>query len=181
MAPLTSGEHAAENGSGPYRRERFAQIPGFPDYWVSILGRVISWKHIRPRVVKPRLSREYLVVDLMAGGKRYTRRVHRLVLAAFVGPCPPEHEAAHLNGQHTDNRLANLKWATRRENAQHRRVHGTQTAGTTHVHAKLTAQQVRELRTRAAGGESLASIARHFSVHGTTALRVVRGERYADV
>ena len=57
--------------------------------------------------------------------KLHRALVHRLVLEAFVGPCPAEHECAHLNGARDDNRLLNLSWVTRAENAHHKRVHGT--------------------------------------------------------
>ncbi|MCR4338868.1 MAG: NUMOD4 motif-containing HNH endonuclease, partial [Gemmatimonadaceae bacterium] len=39
-------------------------------------------------------------------------KVHRLVLAAFVGPCPPGQQCNHKNGKRDDNRLANLEWVT---------------------------------------------------------------------
>jgi hypothetical protein len=42
--------------------------------------------------------------------------VHRLVLLAFVGPCPAGHEVLHLNHQPADNRLENLRYGTRSEN-----------------------------------------------------------------
>lgn len=42
--------------------------------------------------------------------------VHALMLMAFVGPRPPEYMACHWNDDPADNRLANLRWATRSEN-----------------------------------------------------------------
>lgn len=46
-------------------------------------------------------------------GSRYPHSyVHRLVLEAFVGPCPPGMEACHWNGIPGDNRLHNLRWDT---------------------------------------------------------------------
>lgn len=47
------------------------------------------------------------------GGGLSSRRavsVHRLVLLAFVGPCPPGCEADHVNRDRSDNRLVNLRW-----------------------------------------------------------------------
>lgn len=57
-------------------------------------------------------------------GKNY--RVHRLVLAAFVGPCPEGKECSHKDGNKLNNHVSNLEWATRLENARMRQVHGTQ-------------------------------------------------------
>ena len=52
-------------------------------------------------------------------GKRTpkTHPVHKLVLEAFQGPCPPGYKARHLNDQPHDNRAANLMWGTHQENA----------------------------------------------------------------
>jgi hypothetical protein len=38
--------------------------------------------------------------------------VHRLVLRAFIGPCPSGCECLHANDIKTDNRLTNLSWNT---------------------------------------------------------------------
>ena len=58
--------------------------------------------------------------------------VHRLVLEAFVGPCPPGQQCRHLNGIPTDNRLENLAWGTPSEDNFDRIRHGT------HQHSKKT-------------------------------------------
>lgn len=42
--------------------------------------------------------------------------VHHLVLEAFVGPRPPGMIACHWNDVPDDNRLANLRWGTIRDN-----------------------------------------------------------------
>jgi len=52
--------------------------------------------------------------------------VHRAVLLAFVGPCPPGHVCRHLNDNPADNRwspdpeLNNLVWGTKKQNAEDR-------------------------------------------------------------
>ena len=43
--------------------------------------------------------------------------VHRLVLEAFVGPCPEGMECRHLEGDTANNALSNLAWGTPQENA----------------------------------------------------------------
>jgi HNH endonuclease/NUMOD4 motif len=42
--------------------------------------------------------------------------VHRLVLAAFTGPCPEGQEVRHLDGDPSDNTLEHLAYGTRQEN-----------------------------------------------------------------
>jgi hypothetical protein len=71
--------------------------------------------------------------------------VHRLVLEAFVGPCPAGMEACHNNGVRTDNRLENLRWDTRSANCRDRIRHGTTNfpRGIAHGMSKLTEEDVR--------------------------------------
>jgi hypothetical protein len=42
--------------------------------------------------------------------------VHRVVLEAFVGPCPEGMECRHLDGNSANNQVDNLKWGTPSEN-----------------------------------------------------------------
>lgn len=104
--------------------EAWAPIPRHPDYEVSTLGRVRSWKTYGP--VKPRI-----LVTHMEGGyvratlSRAQRRVHQLVLEAFVGPRPEGLLTRHLDGDPTNNRLDNLAYGTPSENMRDRRDHGT--------------------------------------------------------
>jgi hypothetical protein len=60
-------------------------------------------------------SRGYLGVRLIYGGKPYRLYVHRIVWAMAHGSWP-ENEIDHINGIRDDNRLANLREATRHEN-----------------------------------------------------------------
>lgn len=54
----------------------------------------------------------YLRLHLHKDGVRKEHRIHRLVLEAFVGPCPIGNEACHNNSNPADNRLENLRWDT---------------------------------------------------------------------
>lgn len=92
--------------------ETWRRVPGITGYLVSDAGRVMSTRREQVRILRPgRLRKGYLGVNL---GRSY--RVHRLVLEAFVGPCPEGQEARHLNGDPADNRLENLAWGTSSEN-----------------------------------------------------------------
>jgi len=57
-----------------------------------------------------------LQVRLKVGEIKKTFRVHRLVLEAFVGPCPHGCEACHRNNDPSDNRIENLRWDTKQSN-----------------------------------------------------------------
>ena len=53
-----------------------------------------------------------------------SKRVHRLVLEAFVGPCPEGMVACHYDDNKENNRLENLRWDTERENMWDRTRNG---------------------------------------------------------
>lgn len=105
--------------------ERWLPVVGFEDrYQVSDLGRVYSLitgqllsLRTTDRDGRPRVS-------LTGGAKVRTRPVHRLVLEAFVGPCPDGMEGCHSNGDTSDNRLVNLRWDTKSANMQDCLAHG---------------------------------------------------------
>jgi len=52
----------------------------------------------------------------VALGKRNSASVHRLVMLAFVGPCPAGHEVLHDDHNPANNALTNLRYGTRSEN-----------------------------------------------------------------
>ena len=101
-------------------------IPGHEGlHEISSLGRVRildridrSGAHRRGKVLNARaINGAHLMVTLYKDGARRDALVHRLVLEAFVGPCPSGQEACHANDDPRDNRLENLRWDTRSANA----------------------------------------------------------------
>jgi hypothetical protein len=134
----------------------------FGEYSVDRLGRVYSGS----RELKTwSLPSGYRQVNLGRGVRRY---VHRLVLEAFVGPCPEGEECRHLNGDPGDNRLANLCWGTVAENRMDKVRHGT---------GKLSEDDVRSIRARRAGGALVREIAEEFGISPSHASMVCRGKR----
>jgi HNH endonuclease/NUMOD4 motif len=107
-------------------------------YSVSSHGRVVShgradaWLSGSRQLSWNINNKGYALVGLHLDGKAYKRQVSRLVLEAFVGPCPEGMEAAHLNGTPLDNRVQNLAWVTHTENVRHQEAHGTKSCGERH-------------------------------------------------
>lgn len=101
-------------------RIEYWRSTGVTGYEVSNAGRVRGPRGIlRPFAGD---ARGHLKVDLC--GRRVF--VHRLVLDAFVGPCPDGMEGCHNNGNPADNRVENLRWDTRSANVidiRERRTH----------------------------------------------------------
>ena len=119
--------------------EEWRAIVGYEGrYEVSDQGRVRSLDRVDSRGCKrkgnilrlqPGKPRPYPYVTL---GHSDRRRVHRLVIEAFVGPCPPGTEVLHANDDPSDNRLSNLRYDTRSANILDRVRNGT------HNHANKT-------------------------------------------
>jgi hypothetical protein len=82
-------------------------------------------------------------------------------------------EACHNNGAKEDNRLANLRWDTRKNNHADKRLHGTHPAGENHAQSKLTEKDVLEIRGLAGAGTAQRSLCRRFGVSPMTISRVV--------
>lgn len=75
------------------------------------------------------------------------RGVHRVVCEAVHGPAPtPEHQAAHSCGNRVCCAPSHLRWATRKENETDKVAHGTLICGQSCNLAKLTEDDVREIR-----------------------------------
>ena len=104
--------------------EKWTDIDGFKDmYRVSNQGRVMSldrldsWgRSIKGKILRLSGGGRYPMVGLCKDGKITHKRVHRLVLEAFEGPCPDGMEACHRNDIPTDNRIDNLYWGSPSEN-----------------------------------------------------------------
>lgn len=109
--------------------EEWRPIPGYEKtYEVSDRGRVRSYP--RPTtpggiLASPLDSYGYPRVGLVQNGVQRSRRVHVLVMLAFVGPPAVGYETRHLNGDRGDPRLANLAYGTHAENMRDKIAHGT--------------------------------------------------------
>lgn len=129
---------------------------GWP-YEVSNVGRV---RRIgAAKVLAQGDCRGYRTVALLNGGRHTTKctTVHILVCEAFHGPRPtPKHQVAHADGTRDNNAETNLRWATLAENIADKVRHGTLRFGERHPIAKLTENQVIEIRQRYKAGREAA-------------------------
>lgn len=130
----------------------FRHVPGYSGWAVSRSGVVMSckrfghghtwgaWHYLKLQKRRPTPKDAfYIYVGIRTSSTSTTRvRVHRLVLAAFVGPCPDGKEGCHNNGKSTDNRLTNLRWGTPVSNSADQRRHGTIRVGAKRPGSKLT-------------------------------------------
>lgn len=161
--------------------EEWREIVGFPSYRVSNLGRVRNVT--TGRVLRPADDGHgYLRVNL---GRGNHRKVHRLVCFAFHGDPAPGQEVAHLDGNRANAAAANLVWASPKENAQHKRGHGTfyiqppreaMPRGEGHPHARLSDAEVAAIRVERINGGSMRQIAARHGVSAAQVCRIVNGK-----
>lgn len=121
--------------------ERWLPVTGYEGcYEVSSQGKVRSVDHLdgRGRRVKGRvlafrpLPNGRPRVSLSRGGVATDAYPYRLVLEAFVGPCPDGMEALHWDDDFGNNAIENLRWGTRTENMRDMSRNGGGNAGRTH-------------------------------------------------
>ena len=109
--------------------EIWKDITGYEGlYQVSNMGRVRSTNRtitlangrertLPSKVLRPGEQKGYLHVCLSSRGVETSYLVHRLVAASFLGPIPNGMEVDHINEDHKDNRVSNLQFLSRTENA----------------------------------------------------------------
>lgn len=167
----------------------YRDITGFPGYrvgddgsvWTTKDGRGFNpkpWKRKSPTEKKPC---GHLVLDMYCRNVRRKKYVHRLVLEAFVGPCPPGLEACHNDGNPKNNALSNLRWDTHQSNIDDKEKHGTRLIGEKNHQAKLTEEFVKEVRADFASGMRQCDIARSRNINPRTVGDLVRRRRWKHV
>lgn len=129
-------------------------------YEVSDEGRVRNAK--TGKVLAPMWcgskGKQYATVSLCVGGAQIRRRVHHLVLLAFVGARPKGGIGCHRDDDKKNNSSANLYWGTWSTNARDRVANGN------HFGQRLTVDQVKSIRSRRDGGERGVDLAKEFGV-----------------
>lgn len=143
------------------------------------IWRTRGWEMRPARKLKVFPDREgYLQVGLRTEGGRRTRKVHHLVLEAFVGPRGPGQMCRHLDGNPSHNYLSNLQWGTILENAKDRRAHGTVLCGERHPAAKLTNAEALMIRKMKHGGLDKYRIADLFGIHPNHVNAIASGRAF---
>ncbi len=182
-------------------------IPDFPGYFVSNEGDVFSsWekggrdqngqsigarigsklKKLAPTVD----SAGRPIVNLYRDKKPHMLRTSVLVLTTFRGPRPNGYEACHFPDRDIkNNRLDNLRWGTKKENAADREAHGTtyhvkpeqMPRGESHANSKLTDDIVRKIRTDIKNGLPQRHIAKKYGVGQPHISKIYRNEIWSHI
>lgn len=153
-------------------------------YEVSDLGRVRNSRTLRVLALSPN-EYGYLYVSLPRSDEHSGRvRVHSIVADAFIGPRPDRHEVNHIDGDKTNNAVANLEYVTSGENKRHAYTTGlrsaTRHAGETNGHASLSVaaiQQIRAMRGVVPG----VALAKRYGINKSTVSKIQNGRRWAHI
>ena len=167
--------------------QEFKDIVGWPGYRVSNDGVVESCRtkagtcsSIWRTVAVSKTRDGYLQVHLWNRRKNKLRRIHTLVLEAFVGPPPPNHQVCHENNNRGDNRLENLRWGTIQDNIRDREATGN-TARGERGNSKLTTADVCRIRKMRGQGVVFQAIANSLNVSKRQVMRICKKESWAHV
>lgn len=121
----------------------------------------------------------HLRTSLGRDGVQWNTSIHQVVALTFLGPCPDGKEIAHGDGNPTNNRPENLRYATREENEADKLLHGTDSRGIKHVSSKLTEAQVLQIRyTYRQGGTTQKALGAEYGVSGRNISGIVRGKQW---
>lgn len=137
-----------------------------------------EWKKKKPDKIRGR----HFVRLVSRDGVSRKYPVSALILEAFVGPCPKGMESCHFPDPCLDNnRLDNLRWGTKKENARHRIIHGNQARGTGIWLSKMTPDKVVELRMLRASGWTYKKLGHRFGISDNAASDICRRKTWAHI
>ena len=105
------------------------EIEGYSNYLIYPDGRVYSKNIKRFKKAYPNLRTKYIQCQLCKDGKHKTFKIHRLVALHYIPNPENKPEVDHINRDIKDNRVDNLRWATRSENTQNIGLINTNTSG----------------------------------------------------
>jgi hypothetical protein len=172
----------------------YRPIAGFPGYRVGDDGSI--WSLYMRAYEKGRVGARWIIgtvwrrmryrecVTLCRDGEKHVRSVYRLILEAFIGPCPEGMEACHFDDDHSNNRLSNLRWDTPKANKadafRNERLHIPRGQG--HHASKFSDDQIRAMRVAyASGGMTQRQIAEQHGIDQAQVSRIVRRLAWSHV
>jgi hypothetical protein len=159
--------------------EYFKDVYGYEGlYKVSNFGRVESLpKSGKDGIILKSIKHSdgYGCCRLYKNKKFKSKKIHRLVMAAFRGPS--DLEVNHINGIKSDNNLCNLEYCTTSQNIKHNFKIGLKShKGEKNNFSKLTDLKVKRIRDLLKSNMSDKEIGLLFDVH-TSTINLIRNKK----
>ena len=166
--------------------EEWKKIPYNEEFYqISTYGRVKSFQKGKIKILKPCLHNcGYLYVELFKNCKCKKAKIHQLVAEAFIPNPENKKTVDHVYGNKFDNYFENLSWKTQAENNQAAYDTGLKKSGEDSYQAKLTNEQVLEIRRDYISNDikfGAAAFAEKFNVVRNLIYGVVAGKTYKHV
>jgi hypothetical protein len=150
--------------------EVWKDIPNTDYYQASSHGRIRSvdrWVRFnsgygirKGKILKPVIHHSgYIIYGIVAGNKISSVYGHQLVARTFLGEPQNNQVVCHYDGNKANNCLANLRYDTRSSNEQDKRRHGTYQKEEKNPRAKLSLDDIYNIRHRRANGETVKQLA----------------------
>lgn len=164
---------------GRYQVSNFGQVRSLPN---KVRNTTLLMKQ------SERKSDRRLVVNLTSAGddgkwKQRVWEVQQLVAAAFIGSRPDGLEVCHNDGNCQNNHASNLRYDTPYENIQDRKIHDGCNKGELNGQAKLTEEQVKEIKRKLieSDGKGVTAIAREYDVSHALIGKIKRGNIWSNL
>lgn len=154
---------------------------------ISNYGRVLNCNGPQPYLVKEQYINGYrnLPLKQKRNGKSTSRYLHKLVAEHFLEKGKDHQFVIHLNYDKTDNRMANLRWATKKEKEDHQFSNPEYRNGPRkRCYSKLTEAKVKLIKRKINDPNRrtrMKMIAKQFGISEMQLYRIKSGENWGSV
>jgi hypothetical protein len=162
-------------------------------YALSSMGRIASYKEDvleDGKLLQGSLTTGYRTLNLHRPNNKGTLYIHREMAKLFSKRPSVKHKyVIHLNHNKLDNQVKNLRWATLEEMIDHQqdspaKIAYKETQATRTVGLKLTANQVKKIKTILTSNKrtiTIRQLAEKYDVSEMTMYRIKSGENWGRV
>ncbi len=163
--------------------ESFSFVPETENtYMVSNFGNIISVRNGIKREIKPFRNKhhDYLSVTLCINGNTKRYRLHRLIAIVLIPNPENKPQVNHIDGNKHNNRVDNLEWCTQKYNSIHSLKTGlSKYVGEKSHFAKLTKEQVIDLKFKRIKGHKVKDLAKEFNISDRQVIRICQNKAWS--